>query len=314
MTGPTRGTGLLADFRDLKQKVSIEQVLDHRGLLAGLRVRTHVLVGPCPIHGGDNPWAFVVHRSMQLWRCWTHCRGGDVIDLVRRLDHVGHAQAGRTLLSYVSAPVPLLPPIPSLPEPDFRPFLAELHLDPEAQFLRDKGILPGTAREHEVGAWHGRGMLDGCIAVRLRDPGGAPLGYAGRRIDPARVQAQGKWVFPPRFPAREILFGWPIARSRLRRGLAVVECPWGVLRLDQAGVPAVALLGTNVSPVQQELLARAPRLFLLLDGDPAGRQAARRIHAMRIAPTSIVDLPAGRDPDDLSDDALRALLHPHLLS
>ncbi len=40
------------------------------------------------------------------------------------------------------------------------------------------------------------------------------------------------------------------ASSRLHQGLAVVECPWGVMRMAKIGIPAVALLGTHLSRSQ----------------------------------------------------------------
>ena len=57
------------DLRRLKRSVSIEHVLADRGLLAGMRRRGQ-LVGACPIHGGDNPDAFVVNPQRGLWRCY----------------------------------------------------------------------------------------------------------------------------------------------------------------------------------------------------------------------------------------------------
>jgi hypothetical protein len=41
--------------------------------------------GPCPLHGGDNPTAFVVLEDTLRWRCWTRCEPGygDALDFVR---------------------------------------------------------------------------------------------------------------------------------------------------------------------------------------------------------------------------------------
>lgn len=40
---------------DLKRLVSIEVVLYDKGLGATLKCRGDRLLGPCPVHGGDNP-------------------------------------------------------------------------------------------------------------------------------------------------------------------------------------------------------------------------------------------------------------------
>ena len=88
------------DFRILKRTVSLERVLAERGLLSGLRMRGGQLVGACPIHGGDNVNAFVVHPVRNLWRCFTRCdAGGDIVELVRRLDNCGYREVAYYLAS-----------------------------------------------------------------------------------------------------------------------------------------------------------------------------------------------------------------------
>ncbi len=297
------------DFQYLKHAVSIEQVLDHRGFLGRMRVRGHQLVGPCPVHHGDNPHAFVVHRRRNLWNCFTGCAGGgDVVELVRRLDLVGYREVAEYLASLVGCNMPRLPPLPPARQSrSFRPFQARLALDPRAPTLLSRGIRPQTAAAFEAGAYHGRGMLKGCIAFRLHDSEGRPLGYAGRRLDPNEIRKRGKWVFPPRLPKRSLLYGYHRVRDRWDRGLALVECPWAVLRLTQLGVPAVALLGTALSAQQRELLEGVPCLLVMMDGDAPGREAATRLHRefRQQLHTQIVDLPEACDPDDLDDAQLR---------
>jgi DNA primase len=296
-------------FSELKQLVSIEQVLTRRQLLAPLQNRAGRLVGPCPIHGGDNPRAFVVDLAKDLWFCFTRCRrGGDIVDLVRQLDGCGYAEAAQYLAFLAATVSP--PPRPVLATPPaFRPFSQRLLLDPADPFLAAKGIRPETASRFEAGRFLGHGWLEGCIAVRLYDPLGIPLGYAGRQLDTEKARRYGKWKLPPRFPRSSNLYNLHSVRDRLSRGLVLVECPWAVMRLHQIGVPAVALLGTELSSHQRRLLAEAARILVLMDGDNAGRQAA---HRLRFAfpstiPVTIDRLPDGCDPDDLDDDSLRAL-------
>ena len=285
--------------------MTIEQVLASRGLLDALTARGHRLVGACPVHGGDNRTAFVVDTRRGWWRCFTGCDGGgDIVELVRRLDGCGYRQAAQVLAAIAGdAPdIQRAPPprSPVLPAP-FAPYRTRLALDPRHPFLAARGIRVETAADYEVGAWPGRGMLAGCIGVRLHAPDGAPIGYAGRRLQPGD---RGKWGFPPRLPKSTLLYG--LHRLRAATQVVVVEGPWEVLRLAQLGAPAVALLGTNLSLHQERLLSRWPRLVVLLDGDPAGRDATRRI-AARLQATPIL-LAGGRDPADLDDDELRSLL------
>lgn len=288
-----------------ERAVQIPSVLQAAGVLAGLRRRGDRLVGPCPIHGGDNPTAFSVDLRGNRWYCFTGCStGGDVVDLVRRLHRVGFREAA-AILGGIAAPAV---PVSSLPlvEP-FRPFRRALPLNPDCQFLRDKAISPETAAHHNVGEYAGDGWLSGCVGVRLHDPAGSPLGYLGRALVPAQF---GRWKLPPRLPKAHLLYNYHRAAAGTPTAVAVTECPWGVLRLAQLGIPAVALLGVHLSAAQRELLARHPRVVLVLDGDLAGREAVQRIRHELSALTQavIVNLPDGRDPDDLDDPTLLALV------
>jgi DNA primase len=273
---------------------AIAQLLVRQGLRDGFRQQGHRLFGPCPVHGGDNPRAFVVDLRGDRWYCFTGCqRGGGPATLARAM---GLPSGGMP---------PYVPPPPS---PPFVPYTRRLGLTPGGPWLRAKGIYPAVCRDREVGAWAGRGMLRDCIALRLHDTNGAPLGYAGRRLDPEEVRRRGKWVFPPRLPKSQLLYG--LHRVRGTR-IVLTECSWGVLRLAQLGIDAVALLGVGLSNVQATHLEAFDRVVVLLDGDDAGQAASRPIAARLQAP--IATLPPGADPDDLDDESLRALLLPFLM-
>lgn len=309
------------DFARLKH-VSIERVLQVRGLGDRFRRRNNRLVGPCPIHAGQGSTSFVADLDRNLWFCFSSCgRGGDVIDLVRLLDGVGHREAAAYLVGLgghrcadadeSAGPVVGAVQLP----PPFRPFRRRLNLDAEIPFLARKGILPETARLFDAGAWAGPGFLEGCVGVRQFDLDGRPLGYAGRRLDPEMIRRFGKWKLPPRFPKGEILFNMHrIADALCSDTIVVLECPWGVMRLHQLGIPAVALLGLYPSETHLRHLRLAGKILLLLDGDLAGRTAAPRIAAAIGSAAEVLHLPDGLDPDDLSDPDLRQVLLPFLLS
>lgn len=302
------------DFRRLRH-VPIGHLLATRGtpvLRRGPR-----LVGPCPVHGGDNPRAFVVHIERNTWHCFSRCQaGGDVIDLVCRLDRCGYAEAAHTLAALAGAvPLPNVPPASWRPSAPFEPYTRTLRLDPGHELIRRKGIHPGTARRFEVGSYDGRGFLEDCIGVRLHDPRGRPLGYAGRRLVADEARRYGKWKLPPRFPKSRLLYNYHRVRGHITTTtLVLVECPWGVLRLSQLSLPAVALMGVHLSEAQADLLREAHRVVLLLDGDRAGRQAASRITRRLPGPYAIAHLPDDLDPDDLDDRQLVRLLRPLFLS
>jgi DNA primase len=298
------------NFKYLKRRVSIVTVLNTKGVMTAFKKKGDQLFGPCPVHGGDNPNAFVISLSKNIWRCFTRCNtGGDVIKLVRRLYAKNYRQTAAFLASLAdSAETSQTACAIQYGKKSFTPFTARLQLDASCSWLHKKQINPKTARRFEAGAYQGAGFLSGCIAVRLHDLLGHPLGYAGRRTDPNLSKQYGKWKFPPALPKNEILFNFHRIRSSRPKAVVVVEGPWGVMRLAQLNIPAVALLGIHLSPQQLDILKKLSRVVLMLDGDYAGRSATIRIRKVLEAYTNVqcITLPSDLDPDDLTDNALLA--------
>jgi DNA primase len=296
------------NFADLKRRVSIVTVLNAKGIITPFKKRGDQLFGPCPVHGGDNPNAFVISISKNLWHCFTRCNtGGDVIKLVRRLYGKDYRQTAEFLssLAHSAAASPTVCSAQYRKKP-FTPFTARLQLDASSPWLLKKQIKPATAKRFEAGAYHGKGFLCGCIAVRLHDLTGHPIGYAARQLNPKLAKQYGKWKLPPRLPKNEILYNFHRIRSAYPKAVVVVECPWGVMRLDQLNIPAVALLGIHLSSVQFDILKKLSRIVLMLDGDAAGGSATARIRKSLEPYTKVhcILLPSGFDPDDLTDNAL----------
>jgi len=304
-----------ADFRQLKRIVSIEHVLQTVGFLEHLKRRGNKLVGPCPIHHGDNPNAFIVDLERNIWHCFTRCRGGgDLIDFIRHLYEIPYSEVSRYLLSLNQSI--LIESSANLGESQcFKPFVKKIQLEAKCCFLDKKGITEKTAKTMETGVYNGKGFLENCVAVRIHDNDGQPLGYAGRRLQTHMTCKHGKWKFPPRLPKKQILYNFHRIRHLLNRGLVLVECPWGVMRLLQLGIPAVALLGVTVSTKQYELLRRSSSVVIMTDGDSAGKIAATQIYNVLKNRTNTVieNLPDGCDPDDLSDYELTHRISKYFL-
>lgn len=312
------------DLRRLKHTVGITEVLASYGLDTNLRTQHGELVGPCPLpeHEGDrnNRGAFRVRTRSGVWNCQTHCGGGDIVELVaimeggdyaaaaRRLAHleVGSSQAVRRHRHHP------LPERKIHPRSAFLPYSKTLRLVPEHPYLRARGLQPHTTTTFETGWWPLRGFLEGCIGVRLHDTQGRPLGYAGRRVTKEQAQRLGKWKLPHALPKADILFNWHRARSILQQAVVVVEGPFDAMRVWQAGFRAVvALLGSAATPSQQALLSIVPNVIIMLDGDAAGRDGARSIaRTLNCTPVTVVDLPDGYDPAELSDEYIYRLLSP----
>lgn len=301
-----------AAWQEWKARVRIVQILADIGQLPEFRVSGSRLIGPCPVHGGDNRSAFSVDRERDLWFCFTRCQaGGDVIDLAWHLSGQSWPRAAHWLQRLAAAPTSP-PPFDLAQGPaegtrsTFQPFTRCLPLQGSHPFFRALRIHEATLRLFEAGAWGGGGFLKGTLAVRLHDSDGRPLGYAGRRLDQAAIHRWGKWKWPPRLPKAQLLWNWHRVVPDTDAGLIVVEGPWSVMKLWQAGFKnAVALCGAHISEPQARLLARATRVTLLLDGDHAGRRAtARSIASAFHQHVRAIYLPDGRDPADLAEHQL----------
>jgi len=298
------------NFKHLKNRVSIETVLTDKGLLRYFKKYENKLIGPCPVHGGDNPHAFVVDLYRNIWHCFTKCSGGgDLIDLVRKMDHKSYRQTAEYLASLndISPDDGIRKNLNPVKVKTFYPYTKKLYLNPESIWLQKKGINSITARKYEVGTYCGNGFLKDCIGVRLHDIFGNPLGYAGRHLNSIQIKNYGKWKFPSKFPKSSILFNFHRVKNICKNGLVVVEGPWGVLRLAQLGIPAVSLLGVSLSQGQFELLCKIPCIIIMLDGDSAGKIGASRLKKTLEAHTivQIFILPPNHDPDDLKDNELQ---------
>ena len=297
-------------FKYLKARISITTVLQDKGLITAFRKRADQLVGPCPLHGGDNPNAFVISLSKNIWHCFTQCNaGGDVVKLVQRLDSKTYRQTAGYLASLANTPKASFLIHQTHRTTAFRPFTKSLTLNPSTPWLNKKGISSLTAMRFEAGAYDAPGFLNGCIGVRLHDLQGHPIGYAGRRLHPKQVQLYGKWKLPPALPKNQLLYNFHRLSSYTHKALVIVEGPWAVMRLAQLNIPAVALLGIHLSPTQRDLLRTRQRVILMLDGDGAGRRATTRIQNALEPDTKVhtIQLPLDHDPDDLTDDQLSSI-------
>jgi hypothetical protein len=107
-----------------------------------------------------------------------------------------------------------------------------------------------------------------CWAIPIHTPTGTLMGWQER-------QKGGFSNYPAGMKKSGTLFG--LHRYDTDR-LALVESPLDAVRMFQAGVPAVASFGAEVSNAQIELLARhCSEVYVALDNDEPGQKAAERV-------------------------------------
>jgi len=311
-----------ADFRAVKEAVSLEAVLRHYQV-AGLRRRRDQLAGRCPIHQGTRDDSFRAHLGKNAFRCFACQAGGNVLDFVAAMEKCSIRDAALRLQQWFGASRSLGPAAgPQLARWTQRQ--AELvrekesynaplgfalrGVDPDHSYLEYRGLARATAVEFGVGFYGGPGLLSQRIVIPIQNQRGQIVAYAGRAVD----GGPPKYKLPAGFRKGLELFNSHRAIATGSRTVILVEGYFDCMRVYQTGRPwVVALMGAALSIEQEKLLlAHFEKLILMLDGDAAGRAASQAIAIRLSRRCSVVTvrLSSGAQPDQMSDGAIGRLL------
>ncbi len=146
------------------------------------------------------------------------------------------------------------------------------------------------------------------ITFPIRDALGAVIGFSARKFKEETFG--GKYINTPETPLfkkSRVLFGLSYCRSRIAKEAQaiIVEGQIDCLRLIHAGFNyAIAGQGTAFGEdhVRELLHLGVKKVYLALDGDTAGREAAAKIGNLfqkKGVEVLVVQLPDGADPDSL---------------
>jgi DNA primase (bacterial type) len=334
------------DFRSLKTRVPIREVLARYGYLESLRDKGKGrLAGSCPIHGGKSGNSFHVDTEKNVFNCFSGCGGGNVLDLVMKVENCDIREAAEMLADWfkltfdrsagstggsrmsegkrpTSQPADRRPTgspaadscVASGAEGEVinPPLAAPLKtLNQDHPYLWSRGLTAATIKFFGVG-FCSRGLMKGRIAIPIHNERGELVAYAGRAIEDELAQGEAKYKLPAGFQKSHVVWNLNRAKENAARGLHVVEGFFGAIRLHQAGFPnVVALMGSSLSEAQETLLlAATDRLSLMFDGDEAGAAGLTRAYGRlrRRMYLREIHLEDGEQPDSLSDERLRTLL------
>lgn len=313
------------EFAAIKREVGIVQVLEHYRVLLK-PVGNHTLRGRCPLptHQSEvSRESFQVDVGKNVWACHSAscCAarrgkvGGNILDLVACLERCSVREAALRVQAWRGSEGPRalekLVSKGSIAVEEERcslrplPFSLSLWWHP---YLERRGIDRQTAAWFGVGYYAGSGFLQGRVALPIHDERGYLVGYAGRSMD----AHEPRYLFPPGFGKSQVVFNLHRAlEPAVRQGncVIVVEGFFDCLKVHQAGYGnVVALMGVSASSRQSELLqTRFRNLVVMLDGDEAGRQGSRAL-AQRWPAAQVAVVPAGRQPDQLSNSEIRQVL------
>jgi len=91
-------------FQQIKDQVSIKDILDHYGLRLRARKGGDELAGLCPFHGpGKSRDPFRASLSKNNWHCFKCDRGGNVLDFVAQREDVGIREAALLIWEWFAA-------------------------------------------------------------------------------------------------------------------------------------------------------------------------------------------------------------------
>src|SRR5579884_3581281 len=204
--GTAMSKNKFVDFKAIKAAITMEQVLEHYGILDKFKRSGDSLSGPCPIHKGSNPTQFRVSISKNVWNCFSECKhGGNVLDFIGRMEGVTiHAAALKAIEWFnldpeavsadsgeqpeeqeASAQVQKKPsaakpaPKPENSAPN-KPLKFRLDkLDREHPYLKERGLAHETIVDFGIG-FCAKGTMADRIAIPIHNVNGEVMAYAGR--------------------------------------------------------------------------------------------------------------------------------------
>ena len=313
----------LVDLAALKERHPLGGVVEAAGVR--LRGRGRVRQGGCPFHA-EAEGSFTVYADTQRWYCFGCGQGGDVLDFLRRIEHLSLPEAIRQLDASPAAVAPVLrasshgrpvpataPPDPALLTAAARHYAGELRRSREARaYLASRSVGAGTAARLGLGYAPGGGLRTALASAGFADGRVRASGlaterggerFAGMVVVPEIAAGCVRWlagraIDPGRSPRFQTL---PGPKPVLGRGRLGPAPPWAVvaegvfdwLVLSQWGLPACAALGTQGLERGAAALRGCPHVFLAFDNDAAGREAAARLTALLGRRAAVVSLPEG---------------------
>lgn len=324
------------DTDALKRSRPISEVVASYGI--ELRSSGRTLVGRCPFHtdgGRPNLFVYPTTDSFYCFRCGI---GGDAITFVEQIEGIDFREAVTRLC--VSGPaiswLPRISPVPtkrrdrstSWGVEEWACLAAAVELyhnrlltDSRAlAYVERRGLERETLQKCQVGYAAGdelaaylrwrRIPIRTALRIGLLRHGGDEQ-MAGRIVVPEIRDGRPVWLIGrelddgdgPKYlglPGPKRLLGWESA-SRAQ-AVFVVEGVFDWLTLQQWTKPSLAILGTHVRSSSVEALRRFERIHLVLDSDPAGNEATRRL-LDALGPAAVaISLAGVKDVAELATD------------
>lgn len=178
-------------------------------------------------------------------------------------------------------------------------------------FAKSKGFSEQEIKQTGLSSQGYRGQLQdmfrGRLMIPLQDSEGRAIGFTARLLEDNPKAP--KYINTPQtvlYDKSRHVYGLNYAKESIRRSgyVVIVEGNLDVIASHQAGVKeAVATAGTAITEFQLKTLRRfTPDIRISFDSDKAGLAATERaipIASKADVSLSMIDIPSGKDPDEL---------------
>lgn len=269
---------------------------------------------PHPQHIDSRP-SCGVNLNNGLWHCLSCGIGGDLVKLgmlvlgesydsvVDRLEPNTREAAIVTIQKKIAA-------LASIKTRKRKIKLPGPYLEGPLDALVDRGFKPKTLERWGVRFVHedtlegnkGTFTIRNSIAIPIRDHSGRLLSWCYRST-PQSPEWQPRYLYTHGISMQEIWFG--LQHHHKAPQLVIVEGALDAMWLDQCGIPALALLGSNPSDTKIKKLRQHRSIILFGDKDHAGVKAVRRIgsllgYEMSVRVARYPRWASGKDPQELA--------------
>ena len=331
--------GAWVDFKEIKSRVSLKDVLAHYGLLEGLKQKGDELSGLCPFHK-ETKGSFRANLAKNAFNCFGCKAHGNILDFVSLKEGVDTRKAALLIQQWFEispegslgcarekkpakkAETPLESKKEGTQGISEEKSLVNLpltfslkHLDPEHPYLSERDLAKETIEKFGLGHCS-RGLFKGWIVIPVHNENGELVAYAGRWPGENPPEGEDRYKVPPGFLKSLVVFNLNRVKEMAEeKGLVVVERFFALFALWQAGFKNVAaLMGSSMSPEQEDLIVEAVgkngRVILIFDGDKAGQectdQAMTRLGSRVFV--KAIKLDEGLQPDKLTKEEINNLL------
>lgn len=327
------------DVRGLIDTVDFVELVGRKTHLT--RVEGERYRGLSPFRSEKTP-SFFVRGDAKTWYCFSTGQGGGVLDFIEATEGVQKQEAVKILAEYLGEEIDDGPSDYARLALKYSLEFFRSHSDKINEYVSKRGFSLDVIEDYQLGFAPKRGHLaylqDNGISPEHAAMAGLayidkksrkPVSrYSGRLMIPifnefgTLVSFTGRDMLPenkdfPRakymhggnshlFQRRKVVWGLPTVRREVseQQKIVVVEGQLDAMALSEAGIPAVATLGSNMSTEQLSILSKvAQNIYLCYDSDESGQQGMIDVFEKNkeLKIDSIIHaivLPEGMDPED----------------